>query len=472
VTLRVPDGFRWGTATSAYQIEGAATEDGRGESVWDRYSHTPGRIADASTGDVACDHYHRWSEEVDLLAALGVGLYRLSVGWPRILPTGSGRPEPRGIAFYERLVDRLLERGIEPLVTLDHWDMPQALQDAGGWPERDTASRFVEYAEVVFRALGDRVAWWATHNEPWMVAAIGHRLGLHAPGVKSFDASLRAAHHLLLSHGMAVDLHRDMGLHAPIGIVLNLFQTVPHRPTDEDRREVVASDGYTNRWFLDPLHRGRYPEDTWVLFEHVGGTMDFVKPGDLDVIARPTDYLGVNFYGPRVVRAAAPGETSEFGWVVERPAPGHPVTDAGWEISGDAFRDLLVRLQREYGPRPLLVTENGAIRDDAPDEHGEVRDPERIGYLHAHLRAAWQAIQEGVDLRGYCAWSLLDNWEWADGYTKRFGLVYVDYETQRRIPKASYGWYRSVIAEHGVPDSEPDLGRWSHGTGGTTEPPA
>jgi beta-glucosidase len=444
-----PEGFLWGVATSAYQIEGAVAEDGRGESIWDRFSHTPGLVSGGDTGDVACDHYHRWAEDIQLVAGLGVGLYRFSVAWPRILPTGTGRPEQRGIDFYARLVDRLLEHGIAPMVTLDHWDLPQALQDAGGWPARDTASRFVEYAEVMFRALADRVRFWVTHNEPWMVAAIGHRLGLHAPGVTDFRASLRASHHLLLSHGMAVQAYRASGLSAPMGIVLNLFHTVPHTDSEEDGRAAIASDGYTNRWYLDPLFRGRYPDDTWRLFEGVGGPIDFIEPDDLATIAAPMDFLGVNFYSPRIVRAAAPGETTEFGWVVEKPRPGAQVTDAGWEIDPGAFVELLGRIHRDYGPVPLYITENGAICDDVIDPDGTVNDPDRVAYLDGHMRACARAIASGVDLRGYCVWSLLDNFEWSDGYSKRFGIVYVDYPTQRRIPKTSYGFLQQVVAANG-----------------------
>lgn len=446
-----PNGFLWGVATSAYQIEGAVDEDGRGESIWDRFSHTPGLVAGGDTGDVGCDHYHRWAEDVELIARLGVSLYRFSVAWPRILPTGSGRPEQRGIDFYGVLVDRLLQRGIAPMVTLDHWDLPQALQDAGGWPARDTAARFAEYAEVMFRALGDRVRFWVTHNEPWMVAAIGHRLGLHAPGVKDFRASLRASHHLLLSHGMAVQAYRAAGLSAPIGIVLNLFQTRPHTESQEDAQAAIASDGYTNRWYLDPLFRGRYPDDTWALFERVGGPLDFIEPGDLATIAAPMDFLGVNFYSPRIVRAAAPGETTEFGWVVEKPHPGAGVTDASWEVDPGAFTELLVRLDRDYGPLALYITENGAICDDVIGIDGRVHDPDRVAYLDGHIRACARAIQAGVDLRGYCAWSLMDNFEWSDGYSKRFGVVYVDYPTQRRIPKTSYGFLQRVVAANGPP---------------------
>ena len=448
--LRFPDDFLWGAATAAYQIEGAVDEDGRGESVWDRFSHTPGLVHEGHTGDIACDHYHRWEEDIELLARLGVGLYRFSTAWPRILPTGQGVPEPRGIAFYDRLVDRLLAKGIAPMVTLDHWDLPQALQDRGGWPARDTALRFAEYAQVMFQALGDRVRYWVTHNEPWMVAAIGHRLGLHAPGIRDFQASLRASHHLLLSHGLAVQAMRATGSRTPIGIVLNLFHTDPATGSEADVEQAMASDGYTNRWYLDPLFRAVYPADTSALFQRVGGVMDFVRRGDLDTISAPMDFLGVNYYSPRIVRAAAPGEASEFGWVVEKPPAEAPVTDGGWQISPEAFTSVLLRLHREYGPLPIFVAENGAICDDTVDDAGRVHDPARISYLAAHLRAAHGALGAGVDLRGYCVWSLLDNFEWADGFSKRFGIVYVDYPTQRRIPKSSFRFMSRVMAVGGL----------------------
>jgi len=451
MTERFPDGFLWGVATAAYQIEGAAKEDGRGESIWDRFSHTPGLTFKGHTGDVACDHYHRWKEDLELIASLGVGLYRFSIGWSRVLPTGSGRPNQAGLDFYQRLVDRLLNLGVAPMVTLNHWDMPQALQDAGGWPARDTASRFAEYAEMMFRTLGDRVRFWVTHNEPWMVAAIGHRLGLHAPGVTGLSPSLEAAHHLLLSHGLAVQAYRSSGLDAPIGIVLNLFHTVPHTDSPADAAAVIASDGYTNRWYLDPLCKGRYPADTRALFESLAGPLEVVRPGDLEVIAQPIDFLGINYYSPRVVRAAAPGEASEFGWVVEKPRAGYPVTDGGWEIDPDAFEAVLRRVHHDYGPLPLYVTENGAICDDVVGSDGEVHDPDRIRYLRGHMLAAQRAIAHGVDLRGYCVWSLMDNFEWSDGYSKRFGIVHVDYPTQRRTPKSSFRFVARVAAANAVP---------------------
>jgi len=441
-----PDGFLWGVATAAYQIEGAVDEDGRGESIWDRFSHTPGLTANGDTGDVACDHYHRWPEDVALLAGLGVGAYRFSLGWPRVFPDGV-TPNPRGLAFYDRLVDALLERGIVPALTLDHWDLPQALQDAGGWANRATVGRFTEHAETAFRALGDRVGMWITHNEPWMVSMIGHYRGVHAPGLTDLDAAVRAAHHLLLSHGEAVRTYRALGLEAPIGITLNLFQTYPVSDSEADRAAAVSSTEYTNGWFLDPLLRGSYPAAMMARFESAGVDPGFVADGDLATIGTPMDFLGVNYYSPR--RVSAGGD--EFGWVVQHgSASGRPTTAIGGEIYPDGLTDLLVGLRRDYGPLPLYITENGAAVDDRLDPDGHVHDPDRIDFLDRHMAAARRALEAGVDLRGYFVWSLMDNFEWAMGYGPRLGLIYVDYPTLRRIPKDSYEFVRTVAATNGA----------------------
>jgi beta-glucosidase len=448
-----PTDFAWGAATSAYQVEGAPAEDGKGVSIWDTFAHQPGRIANGDTGDMACDHYHRWAEDVEIMASLGVNAYRFSVSWPRIQPTGRGRPNAPGVAFYDRLVDRLLERGIRPAVTLDHWDLPQALQDdGGGWQNRDTAQRFGEYSEIVVAALGDRVSWWITHNEPWIVAALGHRLGIHAPGVRSVDAELRVAHHVLLSHGLALEAYRASGRRAPMGITLNLMPTYPEHPTPADRRAAVLSDGYTNRWYLDPLFRGSYPADVWAEFEaRPDVRLDWLREGDLDRIHRAIDFLGVNYYARRVVRAPRHDEPSEFAWVVRSEGTtGIPTSDLGWEITPEAFVDLLVRLRADYGAIPILITENGCAIDDVVASDGTVDDPRRIAYLKAHIAAVEEAIARGVDVRGYFAWSLLDNFEWAEGYRPRFGIVHVDRASQRRTPKASARWLRAVIAANGL----------------------
>ncbi len=448
-----PDEFLWGAATAAYQIEGAVREDGRGASIWDRFSHTPGRTANGDTGDVACDHYHRWESDLDLLAELGVGAYRFSIAWPRIFPNGRGRLNPPGLDFYDRLVDGLLERGIQPMATLYHWDLPQALQDEGGWASRATVDAFEAYAGTVIGALDDRVAFWITHNEPWMVAMIGHFRGVHAPGLTDLDTAVRAAHHLLLSHGRVVAAHRAVGRTTPIGITLNLFPTYPVHDTAEDRAAVAGSEAFTNGWYLDPLYRGSYPEDTVRRFAAAGVRFEgLVAPGDMDTIATPTDFLGVNYYSPRRVYAAP----DEFGWAVQPgDRSGGPTTTIGGEILPAGLTDLLVGITRTYGRIPMYITENGAAIDDRIADDGAVHDPDRIAFITAHLGAARAAIEQGVDLRGYVYWSFMDNFEWAMGYGPRLGLVYVDYDTQRRIPKDSYDAYRRIVASNGADGGAP-----------------
>jgi beta-glucosidase len=439
---RFPEGFLWGVATSAYQIEGAVDQHGRGESIWDRFCRVPGSVIDGTNGDIACDHYHRWAEDVESMADLGVGAYRFSISWPRLFPDGGGRLERRGLDFYERLVDALLAKGIVPAVTLYHWDLPQPLQDRGGWTSRETVGRFSDYVAAVFDALGDRVGLWMTHNEPWMAAFIGHLRGVHAPGTTDLQAALRAAHHLLLSHGEAVRAHRAAAVAGSIGITLNLFPTYPVSDTGDDRAAAEASQGYTNRWFLDPILRAAYPSDTAWRFERAGAAIDFVAEGDLETIAAPIDFLGVNYYSPRRVSASG----HEFGWRVQPGSEsGAPLTAIGGEIDPDALTDLLVGVRRDYGDIPLYVTENGCALVDTVARDGTVRDPERVDFLAMHFAAARRAIDLGVDLRGYFVWSLLDNFEWALGYTVRFGIVYVEYATQRRIPKESYHFYRDFI---------------------------
>jgi len=446
-----PTDFAWGAATSSHQIEGAVEEDGRGPSIWETFSHAPGNVRNGDTADVACDHYHRWADDVDLMASYGLNAYRFSIAWPRIQPDGRGAANQKGIDFYSRLVDRLLEKGITPAATLYHWDLPQALQDDGqGWQNRDIVERFAEYAEIVYRALGDRVGWWLTHNEPWCAAAIGHRMGRHAPGLRDERAELRVAHHLLLSHGRAVEAYRATGLAAPIGITLNLSPTYPSTDTDADRRASELSDAYTNRWYLDPVFRGAYPADLLSVLED-RFALDWVQPGDLERIARPIDFLGVNYYARRVVRAPVGDEPAEYAWVVCPSAQDVSLSDLGWEITPKTLTDLLVRLRDDYGSPQILITENGCAIDDVIDTDGEVHDPRRIEFYRTHLVAIEEAIRRGVDVRAYFAWSLLDNFEWAEGYAPRFGITYVDYATQRRIPKDSARWYAEVIRRNGLP---------------------
>jgi beta-glucosidase len=446
-----PNDFAWGAATSSYQIEGAVSEDGKGPSIWDTFTHQPGNVEDGSNGDVACDHYHRWADDIDLMASYGLNAYRFSVSWARVQPDGRGVPNQKGLDFYRRLTDRLREKGIRPALTLNHWDIPQAIQDAGGWQSRDTVERFADYTRLVADALGDRVEWWITHNEPWIIAALGYRLGIHAPGVRDTEAELRTAHHLLLSHGAAVEAYRASGLTAPIGITLNLLPTYPETDLEADARAARLSDAYTNRWYLDPIFDGTYPEDGMGYFAD-RFEFDWIRDGDLARIAQPIDFLGVNYYSRRVVRAPRSGEEAEFAWVVRtETTTGVPTTQIGWEMTPDVLRDLLLHLRDRYRNPTILVTENGLGQYDTIAPDGAVHDPERIDYLRTHIAAVEEAVDAGADVRGYFAWSLLDNFEWAEGYGPRFGLTYVDYPTQRRIPKDSAAWYRDLIARNGRP---------------------
>ncbi|GGU22772.1 GH1 family beta-glucosidase [Streptomyces lavendofoliae] len=451
--LTFPAGFRWGTATAAYQIEGAADEDGRTPSIWDTFSRTPGRVRNGDTGDIAADHYHRMGEDVALMKDLGVTDYRFSVAWPRVQPTGRGPAVRKGLDFYRRLTDELLSADIRPVVTLYHWDLPQELEDAGGWPHRDTADRFAEYAGLVADALGDRVTTWTTLNEPWCAAFLGYASGVHAPGRTDAVASLRAAHHLNLAHGRAVQaLRAALPPSAEVSLTLNLHAVRPLSDSAEDRDAARRVDALGNRIFLDPVFHGRLPGD---LVEDTAALTDwsFVRDGDLEVTAAPLDSLGINYYSPTVVAAGSspapspwPGAEPHVRFV---PAPG-PRTAMDWPVDPDGLYELLTRLRDELPEVPLMVTENGAAYDDYADPSGEVHDPERVAYLRGHLAAVHRALADGVDVRGYFLWSLLDNFEWAYGYGKRFGIVHVDFASQRRTPKDSARWYADVIARGGL----------------------
>ena len=448
--VRFPEGFAWGTATASYQIEGAVHADGRLPSIWDTFSHTPGKTWEGDTGDVAVDHYHRYPEDLDLLAELGVTHYRFSLAWPRIQPEGRGKLNPGGVDFYSRLVDGLLERGITPWVTLYHWDLPQSLEDAGGWPNRDTAERFAEYATLIHQRLGDRIQDWTTLNEPWCAAFLGYAGGVHAPGRTEGAAAVHAAHHLLLGHGLAVKALREQGADR-LGITVNLYPVDAATDGEADRDAARRIDGLMNRIFLDPLLRGSYPADVLADLSSVTGT-EHVREGDLETIAAPLDFLGINYYSRHVVRAGAPSGRPT-PWVaagdVEFVKRGLPQTEMGWEIDPDGLYETLTRVWREYGGVPLYVTENGAAFADEPAADGQVHDEERRAYLEAHFAAAHRALSEGVDLRGYFVWSLMDNFEWAHGYSKRFGLVYVDYATQKRTLKDSARWFARVTRANG-----------------------
>jgi beta-glucosidase len=456
--LAFPTGFLWGAATAAYQIEGAADEGGRTPSIWDTFSHTPGLVVGGHTGDVACDHYHRFREDVRLMADLGLRSYRFSVAWPRVQPDGTGPANEEGLDFYRRLVDELLEHDIEPWVTLYHWDLPQPIEDAGGWPVRDTAARFADYAGLTHAALGDRVANWTTLNEPWCSAFLGYGSGAHAPGREDGEAAVRAGHHLMLGHGLAARAIRAARPEHELGVTLNLYPVSPQSDSPADRDAARRIDGLANRFFLDPILRGEYPADVVADLREV---TDFghVRDGDLDVISTPLSLLGVNYYSRHVVAAPVEGEPAQPYWRAPSCWPGSeqvrfvtrgvPVTDMNWEIDAPGLVEILQRVHREYAELPLYVTENGSAFVDAVVD-GRVDDRDRLAYFDSHLRACHEAIGSGVPLRGYFAWSLMDNFEWAWGYTKRFGMIHVDYESQLRTPKSSARWYADVIRRNGL----------------------
>jgi beta-glucosidase len=430
--------FLWGCATSSYQIEGAAHEDGRVESIWDRFAATPGRIRDGSSGEVACDHYHRWPEDLDIGRDLGLNAYRFSIAWPRIF-SEVGKINQKGLDFYSRLVDGMLERGLQPWATLYHWDLPQYLQDRGGWNERATVDAFVELADAMTRKLGDRVKHWITHNEPWCTAIIGNYEGWHAPGLTDFKTALQVSHHVLLSHGKAVPVIRANVPDAKVGISLSLH---PLRPASASARDIAAMerhDGLRYRWFLDPLYGRGYPAST---LEQVGADAPTVLAGDLEAIAVPTDFLGVNYYFPETI-ADDPGHAPLGARVL--PPNGGEITGMGWPVEPQGMAELLARVENDYHPGPIYVTENGSCYEDTVDADGNVKDTERRDYLVRHLGALRQAIADGVPVQGYFAWSLVDNFEWAEGYQKRFGLVHIDYTTQQRRLKDSAKWYRAFL---------------------------
>ena len=470
--LRFPPGFLWGAATAAYQIEGAVAEDGRTPSIWDTYSHSPGRVRNGDTGDTAADHYHRFHDDIALMSRLGLQAYRFSVSWSRVQPTGRGPAVERGLDFYRALVDGLLAAGITPVATLYHWDLPQELEDAGGWPVRDTAERFGDYAALLADALGDRVAVWTTLNEPWCSAFLGYGSGAHAPGRTEPASALRAAHHLNLGHGRAIAaLRAALPASAQLSITLNLHEVRPLSGSIADREAARRIDAVGNRVFTGPILDGGYPEDLLADTAHLLDWDDLVRPGDTAAISAPIDLLGINYYTPTLVssrlgtdghgagtgaatRDDGHGRSEHSPWpgsetVIFHLPPGER-TAMNWSIDPTGLYDLLTRISREHPQLPLVVTENGAAFDDYVNPEGEVRDPERIAYLHTHLAAVHAAIADGADVRGYFLWSLMDNFEWAYGYGKRFGAVYVDYATQRRIPKASAHWYAEAIRRGGI----------------------
>lgn len=443
-TGRFPPDFLWGTATSAYQIEGAWEEDGRGPSIWDVFAHTPGRVVNGDTGEVACDHYHRWREDIALMRQLGLSSYRFSVSWTRVLPEGTGRVNQAGLDFYRRLVEALLDADITPALTLYHWDLPQALQQKGGWANRETVHAFVTYAGIVAEALGDHVPLWITHNEPSLHSTIAHGLGKAAPGIADWRTAVQVSHHLQLAHGLAVPVLRAAGA-AEIGITLLLSPTEPASDSEADRESARRYHEHFNTWYLDSVFFGRYPEKLWSWYD-AHDIAPVVEAGDLSAIAAPIDFLGVNYYHRRVVAHDPAGPFGPLAFREIDP-PGGEYTAMQWEVHPEGLRQVLGMVNRDYRPPQIYVTENGAAYEDVVDSNGHIHDGDRVSFLARHFESTLQAIGDGVPVRGYFVWSLLDNFQWASGYDKRFGVVYVDYETQQRVVKDS-GWFLEAVARH------------------------
>jgi beta-glucosidase len=445
---RFPEKFLWGAATSSYQVEGAVKEDGRGESIWDRFSHTPGKILNGDTGDIACDHYHRFKEDIKIMKELGLKSYRFSIAWPRIFPNGKGTINPKGLDFYKQLVEELLEKGIEPMVTLYHWDLPQALQDKGGWHNRDTIGYFAEYAFYMYRVLGDRVKLWITHNEPLSSSHIGHATGEYAPGITDPTISAQVSHHIMLSHAQAVQAFRQSDCKdGSIGIVLYFAHIQPASDTQEDREIARMMDGVINRWFIDPVLKGSYPEETLDIFRKEFNA-PVIEQEDMDFIkANPIDFLGINYYTRIVVRKSK--EPAFLGCEIVVPEHAN-LTGIGWEIYPEGLYNILMKICLDYGNPLMYITENGAAFSDTQIKDKTIQDDDRIGYIKAHLIEINRAIKDGANIGGYFLWSLMDNFEWSHGYSQRFGIIHVDFETLKRSWKKSAFWYRDVIERNGV----------------------
>lgn len=438
--VQFPENFRWGTGTYSYQVEGAAREDGRGESIWDRFCATPGNIRNNDSGLVACDHYHRYAEDVALMQELGIHMYHFSIAWPRIIPTGRGEVNQAGLDFYDRLVDTLLEAGIEPFATLYHWDLPQVLQDEGGWANRETAYAFADYVEVVTKHFGSRIHNWLTLNEPAVTAFEGYEIGIHAPGIKDVRIAWQTSHHFLLAHGLAVPIIRANGdANTHVGITLNFTQLDPATSSPQDIAATRFMDGKMHRWFLDPIFRGSYPTD---VLEHLGAFAPKTEAGDAAIIATPLDFLGANYYTRLLIKH----DDEAFSEYPSVPVEEVEHTELNWEVYPAGIYQMLTRLHREYAIPKIYLVENGAAFADTIDTDNSVNDPRRIHYLREHLLQVHAAVVAGVPLAGYSVWSLLDNFEWSEGYSKRFGIIYVDYPTQQRIIKASGYWYKNVVA--------------------------
>ena len=444
---KFPEGFIWGSATASYQIEGAAKEDGRGESIWDRYCAVPGNVLGGDTGDVACDHYHRYKEDVALMKKMGLKAYRFSIAWPRVLPTGRGAVNEKGMAFYESLVDELLAAGIEPYVTLYHWDLPQALQDVGGWANPDMAQYFLEYSKLMLSRLGGRVKHWITLNEPYCAAFLGNSEGRQAPGLREFSTAVRAAYHMYVGHGLVVRYFRESGCAGEIGIALNLMGRLPFSDSAADKAAAKRADGYLNRWFADPILKGSYPEDMVALYREKGVVLPEFAPEALALMRQKLDFVGLNYYNDFYVKEDK--TRWPLGFAIENPKH-MPVTDRDWPITEHGFTDMLLRMKNEYGVENIIISENGASYCDVVSMDGTVDDGPRRDFLRRHILAMHDAIGAGAPVKAYFLWSLYDNFEWGFGYGSRFGIVYVDFATQQRIVKESGHWYENVIARNAV----------------------
>ncbi|WP_070000626.1 GH1 family beta-glucosidase [Cellulosilyticum sp. I15G10I2] len=450
---KFPKTFIWGTATAAYQIEGSAFEEGKGPSIWDTFSHIPGKIDSGDHGDVGCDHYHRFKEDLKIMKTIGIKSYRFSIAWARVLPQGKGDINQKGVDFYNRLIDGLIENGIEPIITLYHWDLPQALQDAyGGWANLQVVDDFVEYASLMFKLFGDRVKKWITHNEPWVVAYAGHYVGRHAPGKKDIRTAIQVTHHLILSHAKTVEAYRHMGQDGQIGITLNLYPIKAASCSQEDQQAALFVDGYHNRWFLDPVLKGEYPKDIWDYFKETFGA-PIVSDEDLEILSKNRcDFLGVNYYFRKIIKQG--GGKDPLNFIEVKPSDSE-YTAMNWEIYAEGLYDLLLDLSKNYDYPLIYITENGAAFQDVLSEELSVNDSYRIKFLKEHFKEAYKAIQQGVRLEAYYVWSLMDNFEWAFGYGKRFGLIYIDYDSKDRIWKDSAYWYQKVIETNSI-DTEAD----------------
>ncbi len=445
---KFPANFTWGAATASYQIEGAYNEDGRGESIWDRFCSVPGNVLYGDTGNIACDHYHRYKDDVKLMQDIGLQAYRFSIAWSRILPAGTGKINQAGLAFYSNLIDELLQANIEPCITLYHWDLPQALQDKGGWANPEMPHYFLEYAKIVFSAYGDRVKKWITLNEPYCTAFLGNYIGRQAPGIKDFSTALAVSYHLYVGHGLAVEYFKQQKNLGEIGIALNLMGRLPLTNSVEDVHAAHIADGYLNRWFLDPLMYGKYPKDMVDLFQNKGAVLPDFKDVDLQKISQKLDFIGLNYYNDFYVKAD--DSVWPLGFTIENPAF-IPTNNRGWPVTERGLESMLLRLKHEYGIGSIYITENGTSFDDIVAIDGTVEDPARIDYLQRHLLMVHKAIEHGVNIKGYFQWSLYDNFEWAFGYSSRFGIVHVDFNTQKRTIKKSGHWYSGVIASNQVP---------------------